>query len=61
MQFIEEEDDGALKRIEDISVMAVERKKKPENAKISCWPEHTVLCFLCSVGQMSKQYTVRRL
>ena len=61
MQFIEEEDDGALKRIEDISVMAVERKKKPENAKISCWPGRTVLCFLCSVDQMSKQYTVRRL
>ena len=50
MQFIEEEDDGALKRIEDISVMAVERKKKPENAKISRWPKRTVLCLLYFVG-----------
>ena len=58
MQFIEEEEDGALKRIEDISIMVVERKKKPKNAKISRWPERTVLCFLCFVGQISEQYTV---
>ena len=35
MQFIEEEDDGALKKIEDISATVVDRKKKLENAKIS--------------------------
>ena len=58
MQFIEEEEDGALKRIEDISTTVVERKKKPKNVKISCWPERTVLCFLYFVGQMSEQYTV---
>ena len=50
MQFVEEEEDGALKRIEDISATTVERKKKLENVKISCWPEHTVLCFLYFVG-----------
>ena len=61
MQFIKEEEVGALKKIEDISTTVVQRKKKLKNAKISCWPERTVLCFLCSVGQMSKQYTVRRL
>ena len=38
MQFIEKEEDGALKCIEDISAKVVERKKKPENAKISHWP-----------------------
>nr|POE73939.1 hypothetical protein CFP56_59391 [Quercus suber] len=58
VQFIEEEEEGALKRIEDISVMAIERKKKPKNAKISRWPERTVLCFLCFVGHMSEQYTI---
>ena len=57
MQFIEEEEDGALKRIEDISTTVVERKKKPKNVKISRWPKHTVLCFLYFVGQMSEQYT----
>ena len=61
MQFIEEEADGALKCIEDISAMVVERKKKPENVKISRWLARTVLCFLCFMGQMSEQYTVRRL
>ena len=35
MHFIEEEEVGALKCIEDISAKVVERKKKPENAKIS--------------------------
>ena len=58
MQFIEEEQDRALKRIEDISATAIERNKKPKNAKISRWPEHTVLCFLCFMGQMSEQYIV---
>ena len=38
MKFIEEEEDGALKCIEDISAMVVERKKKPKTAKISRWP-----------------------
>ena len=33
MQFIEEEEDGVLKCIEDISVMVVEREKKPKTAK----------------------------
>ena len=50
MQFVEEEEDGALKRIEDISATTVERKKKLKNVKISRWPEHTVLCFLYFVG-----------
>ena len=61
MQFIEEEEEGALKCIEDISTTVVERKKKPDNVKISHWPERTVLCFLCFMGQMSEQYIVRRL
>ena len=30
MQFVEEEEDGALKRIEDIFVMTVKRKKMGE-------------------------------
>ena len=50
MQFIEEEEDGALKCIEDISATVVERKKKPENVKINRWPERIVLCFLCFMG-----------
>ena len=58
MQFIEEKEDGALKHIENISVTVVERKEKPENAKISRRPERTILCFLCFVGQMSEQYTI---
>nr|POF19370.1 hypothetical protein CFP56_57174 [Quercus suber] len=35
VQFIEKEEDEALKKIEDISATIVERKKKPENAKIA--------------------------
>ena len=58
MQFIEEEDDGALKKIEDISVMVVDRKKKPKNVKISRWLERIVLCLLYFVGQMSEQLKV---
>ena len=58
MQFIEEEGDGALKHIENISTMVVERKKKPKNVKTSRWPERTVFCFLYFVGQMSEQYIV---
>ena len=61
MQFIEEEEDRALKCIEYIFATVVERKKKPKNAKISRWLERTILCFLYFVGQMSEQYTVRRL
>ena len=37
VQFIKEEEDGALKKIEDIFAMRVDRKKKLENAKISRW------------------------
>ena len=58
MQFIKEEEVGALKKIEDISTTVVQRKKKLENAKISCWLERTVLCLLYFVGQMSEQLTV---
>ena len=58
MQFIEEEDDGALKKIEDISVMVVDRKKKPKNVKISRWLERIVLCLLYFVCQLSEQLTV---
>ena len=38
MQFIEEEEDGALKRIEDISTTVVERKKmgECENSRWHC-------------------------
>ena len=54
MQFIKEEEVGALKKIEDISTTVVQRKKKLENAKISCWLERTVLCLLYFVGQMSE-------
>ena len=58
MQFIEEEEDEALKKIEDIFAMVVERKKKPKNAKISRWLERIVLCLLYFVGQLSEQLTV---
>ena len=54
MQFIKEEEVGALKKIEDISTTVVQRKKKLKNAKISCWLERTVLCLLYFVGQMSE-------
>ena len=50
MQFIEEEEDRALEKTEDISATVIERKKKLENAKISCWLKHTVLCLLYFVG-----------
>jgi len=58
VQFIEEEENGALKKIEDISTTVVDRKKKLENAKISYWPERTILCLLCFMGQMNEQYIV---
>ena len=58
VQFIEEEEDEALKKIEDIFAMVVERKKKPKNAKISRWLERIVLCLLYFVGQLSEQLTV---
>ena len=50
MQFIEEEEDRALEKTEDISATVIKRKKKLENEKISCWPKRTVLCLLYFVG-----------
>ena len=50
MQFIEEEEDRALEKTEDISATVIERKKKLENAKISCWLKRTVLCLLYFVS-----------
>ena len=54
MQFIEEEKDGALKKIEDIFATVVERKEETWECKNSHWPKHTILCLLCFMGKMSK-------
>ena len=54
MQFIEENEDGALKRIEDISATTVERRNL--NVKISHWRcASFCVSVLCFVGQMSDE------
>ena len=46
MQFIEEEEDRALKKIEDIFATVVERKEETSECENSRWPKHTILCLL---------------
>ena len=44
MHFIEEEENGVLMKIEDISTWLL-RGRKGRMQKFSRWREHTVLCF----------------
>ena len=44
MHFIEEEENGVLMKIEDISTWLL-RGRKGRMQKFSCWREHIVLCF----------------